>query len=139
MPTLDFYLLRDENCLGICCRLLEKAYQQQHQVWALLDDMALADTLNRQLWQFRDTSFIPHALATDQNASNSPIVIASDPTITPMHYDILFNVSQGIPDHFAKFNRIIEIVSANETAKAISRQHYQFYKDQQCQPKVHQL
>ena len=53
--------------------------------------------------------------------------------------DILFNLSPTIPTFITRFKRIIEIVSADEAAKTISRDHFREYRKKGFEPQTHNI
>lgn len=62
---IDFYLLPFENfnaCFPFVCRLADKIYHQGHKIKIRLESSVEAEGLDRLLWTFRDTSFLPHKL-----------------------------------------------------------------------------
>ncbi len=140
MPTVDFYILNDDNPNAhwlFACRLLQKAYQQQHQVYVHTTNTQDSEKINDLLWTFSDTSFVPHRLL-DTNSTSTPIVIGQSPT-APANYEILLNLSKDIPNYYDQFKRILEIVPAEPTLKSQSRQHFQFYKDHNCEVSSHKI
>ncbi|THA38965.1 DNA polymerase III subunit chi, partial [Streptomyces sp. A1136] len=45
------------------------------------------------------------------------------------HHHVLINLSGNTPEHFARFERMFEIISSDEADKAAGRDRYRFYKE----------
>ena len=44
-------------------------------------------------------------------------------------HEVLINLAREIPAFFSSFERVIEPVDNDENHKAVSREHYRFYRD----------
>ena len=138
---IDFYLLNDTHPEAkwlTACRLLEKAYLRKHQVFVYCSNQQDAEHIDELLWTFKPNSFIPHHLQGEGPEPAPPIQIgyAEEPR---GFSDILCNLSATIPPFVARFQRIIEIVSTEEAAKEISREHFRQYKAMGILPNTHQI
>jgi len=143
MPIrVDFYLLtttQPQSEQLVACRLLEKAYLRGHQVFVQCEHRDNALSLDNLLWTFKEDSFIPHSMQEEQLDSTPTIQIGCRTETPPNSKDILFNMAASIPPYFLQFQRIIEIVSANDEAKQISRRHYREYKNNHCEIHTHSI
>lgn len=141
MPKIDFYILADANAssrLAFACRLIEKAYQNQHRVYIHTEDEPMAHQLDELLWTYRDDSFIPHHLHGEGPDPAPPIQIGF--AAAPIKQrDLLINLSLSIPEHYAQFNRIIEIVSHETTVQETAREHYRYYRGYGFEITTHKL
>lgn len=138
---IDFYLLNETapDALWLtACRLLEKAYLKQHRVFVYCANQQDAEHLDELLWTFKPDSFIPHHLQGEGPEPPPPIQIgySDDPK---GFSDILFNLSPTLPTFLKRFQRVIEIVSADEAAKAISRDHFREYRKMGLEPQTHSI
>jgi len=135
----DFYLLSTTDADAtslLACRLLEKAYQQGHRVYVFCSDRKAAEHLDELLWTFKPESFIPHHLQGEGPEPPPPIQIGH--TGEPRGFnDILLNLSSTVPPFFKRFKRILEIVPADETAKAVCREHFKVYRQAEIEAKTH--
>jgi len=79
MPRADIYRLQHSADGGIqfACRLTEKAFLQGYTVRLRAPDRDSAAALDRALWEFRRSSFVPHALAGSAQARDCPVCIDS--------------------------------------------------------------
>lgn len=142
-PTIDFYLLNTSNpdtMYRFLCRLIDKAYQQQHKIVVQASSFIEGQRIDELLWTFRDISFIPHQLITDQQLAD-PMISISIVVQKPnqANADILFNLCNSIPSNLYEFTRIIEIVSDTKETKNQSRKKYRSYKEQNCQLTMHPI
>ena len=141
MPKVDFYLIPEsskQEQFRFASRLLEKAYHQNHQVYVHVANAADAHQLNDQLWTFRDISFVPHGLVGEKLESTPPIQIGYDNN-SGIHQDILLNLSQGIPNDYATFNRVIEVVFNDPQTRQAARGRYKQYQSEGCEIETHDL
>lgn len=105
--TVDFYHLHTSaNRNLFLCRLIEKIFSRQHQLYVRCQDLAEAHRLDDQLWTFNDISFIPHGL----DDGHSPIEIGCG-NIPSHHHDVLLNLSDTIPENYQQVKRILELNS----------------------------
>lgn len=137
---VDFYLSHDPNPEApwlIACRLLEKAYVRGHRVFVMCDTNPQAEHLDELLWTFKALSFIPHHIQGEGPEPPPPIQIGTE---KPHGFrDILLNMSADILPFFNTFQRVIEIVGADEPFKAIGRAHYKHYRAAGCELKTHHI
>lgn len=87
VPRVDFYLVTETGAqapLLLCCRLLEKAYQQQHKVYVQTPSQQEAEALDELLWTFKDECFIPHNLQGE------------GPKLPPPYSNWLANARSGV-------------------------------------------
>lgn len=138
---VDFYLLADEAPDAdwrLACRLIEKAYLRGHRVFVYCENKDDAEHLDELLWTFKDDSFIPHHLQGEGPEPPPPVQIGYGQTPRGFN-DILINMADTIPDFAERFKRVIEIVAANEAAKANSRLHYKTYRSRGCSLHLHDI
>lgn len=129
MTQIDFYVL-DENTEHrvehIACRLVEKAMQGGSRIYLCCQDDTQTKLLDKVLWEFRDSSFLPHS--TDESDSETPIGLGT--TRPPDHHqDVLINLSGQIPEGYARFERILELVPADHQSREASRKNFSHYRD----------
>ena len=129
MTKIDFYVLPEDGSMPVevaIGRLAEKACARGHHVFSQTGDEQETQRLDEALWHFRPSSFVPHARTADASVERV-IVGHEDP---PLEYsDVLINLSNGVPECFARFERLAEIVTHDHTAIAASRGAWRFYRD----------
>ncbi len=141
MTQIDFYLIPGDDHMAryhMCCRLLDKAYHQRKKAFVLCNDKLSAERVDELLWTFRDDSFIPHNLCGEGPNAPPPIQIGFGDNRCP-HREILFNLSEQIPENIKQYRRIIEIISQSEGSKAIGREHFKLYRQQGFDINTHNL
>jgi DNA polymerase III subunit chi len=133
MTRVDFHTNVPDK-LAYACRLVRKASAAGNRIVLLMDDAAQQRELDAQLWSFAPAEFLPHVAAGDALAAQTPIILACDDDAPLPHTELLVNLSRRMPAAFARFDRVIEVVSAEETDAAAGRQRYKAYKQQDYQP-----
>ena len=127
MTRIDFHSNVTDR-IAYACRLTRKARAADCRVVLLAQDNAQMHELDEALWRFSDLDFLPHVQAGDQLAGRTPIILADADNAELPHHQILINLSKSAPAHFARFERLFEIVSTNDDDKLAARQRYVFYK-----------
>lgn len=141
MHQVDFYNLPTssiEDCLLFSCRLTNKAWSQQHNIYIHCQDDAQRQQLNQLLWQFRADSFIPHDLY-EENASSPIILGLEELDYHTINYPLLINLSFTVPKHHEQFKRIAEFVIDDPILKEKARTNYRFYNTAQYNIQYHNL
>jgi DNA polymerase-3 subunit chi len=116
--------------LAYACRLARKAYSSKAKVVLLAEDDAQAEALNAALWSVSDTDFIPHVLAGDPLAAQTPVIVTASETRVLPHYEMLVNLTRRVPANVDRFARVFEIISTDEEDAAEGRKRYVAYKKQ---------
>ncbi|MDO8294664.1 MAG: DNA polymerase III subunit chi [Gallionella sp.] len=127
MTKVDFYT-GSEDKLRTACQLSHKAMQNGVRVALSTPDAATADALDKLLWQFPATAFIPHYSSDAEEAEQCPVVLNSGNDRFP-HYDLLISLHDECVSFFSRFERVIEIVSQDAEDSRLGRERYKFYKD----------
>lgn len=122
--------------LGYACRLARKAYGARGKLVLLAEDAAQAAALNEALWTLSETDFLPHVIASDALAAQTPIIVADDGAAEFPHYDMLINLTRVTPAQVDRFQRVFEIISTDADDAAAGRKRYVAYK-QQSYPLTH--
>lgn len=127
MTRIDFHTNVDDK-LDFACRLARKARSANCQIVMLANDQTQLEALDEALWTFSEQDFLPHVKADDPLAMRTPIILAlSDESELP-HYQVLINLSMRTPTYFARFERLIEVVSTLEADRQAGRERYRFYQ-----------
>lgn len=141
MPRIDFYILAEGDAktrFQLACRLIEKAYRNQHRIYIHTDNQTDAHYIDELLWTYRDDSFLPHNLYGEGPDPTPPIQIGFN--VTPeKQRDILINLSQQIPVFFEQFNRVLEIVPNDADMQNRSRENYRHYRARGYDITTHKL
>jgi DNA polymerase-3 subunit chi len=138
---IDFYILSDsgrDSRLRFACRLSEKAYNMNTHVYAHTPSPEQADRLDQMLWTFRDGSFVPHARFTADAEQRAPISIGT-PEIYSEAGELLINLCDVVPTFYSGFERIAEIVAADESSRKAGRERFRHYRDLGADPATHNI
>ncbi|MGB8433760.1 MAG: DNA polymerase III subunit chi [Burkholderiales bacterium] len=137
MTRIDFYHDATDR-LQVACRLAAKAAQQQLRVLIYAPDAEVARNVDRMLWTSPPTGFLPHCMVHDRLAADTPVLIAADADTTP-HDEVLVNLGDDRPAHFARFQRLVEIVGRDEPGRAAARDRFRFYRERGYEIYTHHL
>lgn len=143
MSRVDFYVLSDatpEAAWRYACRLIEKAVDLQHRVYVRFATATEAARFDELLWTFSDRSFLAHEIWSGGEPPHELVkVLLGDGPAPPSHRQVLVNLSSEIPEDFANFERIAEIVDADPERRRLSRERYKQYRQHGCTLETHNL
>lgn len=129
MTRIDFHTNIPDK-LTYACRLARKAYGAQGKLVLLAEDAAQAAALNEALWTLSDTDFLPHVMAGDALAAQTPIIVTDNEQADLPHTQMLVNLTRRMPANVDRFERVFEIISTDEEDAAAGRTRYVAYKKQ---------
>ena len=116
--------------LSYACRLLRKACVAGSTVAVLADDAMLAK-LDEQLWSFSALDFVPHGrvgqLNTEQLA-RTPVWLC-ERSEQGIGRQVLVNLTQSVPQSFEQFDRVIEVVTQDESDRQQARGRWKCYTE----------
>lgn len=125
MTRIDFYRYAQDK-LRYACRLAARAYDAQKRVVVYAPDREVLQTFDKALWTFQATRFVPHCFAGSDLAAETPVILATSGDALP-HHEVLLNLADEWPPFFSSFERLLEIVGADEEDKERARGRYVFY------------
>ena len=137
MTRIDFYRYAEDK-LRVACRLAAKALTQSRRVVVYSPDAKVLADFDRTLWTYQATGFVPHCFSDSPLAAETPIVLSSSGDSLP-HHDVLLNLADEWPPFFSSFERVLEIVAADEGDKERARERHAFYKDRGYDIKVNDI
>ena len=137
VTEIDFYT-RVADRHEFAARLCSKAHGMGKRVRILTTDAAMTMRLDQLLWTLSATGFVPHCRLSSPLAEQTPVLIDealehSGPA------EVLINLRAEQPAFFRRFERLAEIVSADEENAAAGRTKWQYYKQQGYTLRVHDL
>ena len=146
MTRIDFYGLpevRPDARARFSIRLVTRAWREGLRSVLLLPDDAAREHLASALWA-EPGAFLPHTIAGGAETLRAPILLATPPDLreTVLVDDaagLLVNLTDAIPDTFAAFERVAEIVCSDDDARTRARGHYRFYRDRGYPLDYHEL
>ena len=118
-------------------RLIRKARAQSLQVVVTGPDDMLS-RIDQHLWTFVPHGFLAHAGvgATLAVLQRSPVVLAAH-LDTQLTADVLINLGQETPLECERFNRVIDIVSADEADRRAGRARWKHWVTSGATPTMH--
>jgi DNA polymerase-3 subunit chi len=137
MTHISFYT-HAESKLSVARQLIAKAWSQKLNVLVYAPDSAIAREVDRLLWTQPALSFIPHCLDDSPIAVTTPILIGSRMEALAQA-DVIINLDQEPPSVFSRFDRLLEIVTPEESDLMASRQRYRYYKERGYDLVTHDL
>jgi DNA polymerase-3 subunit chi len=137
VTRIDFYRYADDK-LRFACRLAATAYDKASRLVVYSPNRDVLAEFDRTLWTYQATRFVPHCFVESPAATETPVILASSGDALP-HHDVLLNLSDEWPPFFASFDRLLEIVGADEEDKARARTRYSFYKERGYDIKVNAI
>lgn len=127
MTSIDFYFNAPDK-LQVACRLAGKALRQGKRLLVYAPEPEAAQRIDRMLWTWPAIGFVPHCAARDPLATETPVLIASDAEV-PEGCPLLLNLGAECPPHFERFERLLEIVAAQDGDRQAGRARYRYYRD----------
>lgn len=136
MTRIDFAFGAGDR-LRAACQTTRKRYLAGQRVVVYCRDGTRLSAFDRMLWAFDDISFVPHVLANDPLAAETPVVLtAGDPAAvlppggaphgTPETW--LLNLDDDCPPNYDGFVRLLEFVSDDPADRQAARQRWRVYQ-----------
>ena len=133
-----FYVLSShtpEARMQFLAKLLNKVWSERRNCDVRFADLSEAQRFDLQLWDYRPSSFIPHAVAQEMPA---PIQLYGA-QITQSCGDVLVNLHPELASNIMSYQRNIEILDQSEYLIEMGRIRWKQYKKQGLEPTVHKL
>ncbi len=138
MTEIDFYT-HVEDRQRVTCQLVLKACASQMRVLVLLSDEDQVDRFDAYLWSFQPQSFVPHCRLEHPLAAQTPVLLTCREDLAVPHDELLVNLRNTPPQGFARFRRLLEVVSTAEADRLAARERFRFYRDGGYPLRTHQL
>ena len=137
MTEVLFYANAPDK-LRTACQLSSRALELKRRVMILTPEASVTERLSQMLWNTPSTGFFPHCRANDRLAPVTPIIVdhVTDPVV---HEDVLINLGDEMPSFFSRFQRLVEVVTEEESDRALARDRYRFYRDRGYEIVTHDL
>lgn len=100
--------------LAYACRFARKLARSERRLM-ITGPLPVLDALDARLWDMGPCDFVAHCRG-DSPADlllASPVVLSCDPG-TAGHHDVLLNLGDEVPQGFASYERLVEVVSADD-------------------------
>lgn len=112
------------------CRLLRKAVGSSAKV-VVLADVETVQLIDAELWARSPVDFVGHCVGTATSTMKeiSSVVLVTEIQQAFANRQVLVNLTESVPDEFDTFDRLIEVVSVDETDRNHARQRWKNYTD----------
>ena len=137
MTSIDFYFNAADR-LQVACRLAGKALAQGKQMLIYAPDADTAQRVDRMLWTWPATGFVPHCSMHDSIAGQTPVLIGDQPAAAT-RCDVLLNLAADPPPAFERFGRLLEVVTLDDAERQAARERYRFYRERGYRVANHDL
>lgn len=146
MTRIDFAFGAPDR-LRMACQVVRKRYLAGQRLVVYCKEGSRLAAFDRMLWAFDDTSFVPHVLANDPLAAETPVVLtAGDPwqaaqaaVADGQPQPWLLNLDDACPPGFDAFERLLEIVSDDPDDTQAARPRWRAYQGAGHTPQSHDL
>ena len=137
MTQVDFYIHVDDK-LQTLCTLAAKALARNMRVLVLTPDAQTTEHIDKLLWMQPAVGFLPHCRSSHRLAPVTPIIVdhVAEPIV---HEQVLINLHAQCPALFSRFERVIEIVTADDADREAARNRYRFYRDRGYEIRNHDM
>jgi DNA polymerase-3 subunit chi len=137
MTRIDFHFNAPPGLI-YPCRLARKIVRAGQRAVFHHPDVAWLQRFNDELWSFSPQEFIAHVMADDPVAAQTPIVLAAAAR-DDLDCSLLVNMGLEPPPFFSRFERLIELVSAEDSQRDAGRQRFRFYRERGYPIETHDL
>jgi DNA polymerase-3 subunit chi len=140
---VDFYVLKSaaaQQRWAFACRLTEKAYLKDLKIVIVNDTLADAQALDELLWTFNERSFVPHKVCLDEQSLDpaTPVHLVLESAAIPAA-DLLVNLAPRLPTQLQRYQRIAEIIDADEQRRRQGRERFKAYRELKFTLETHQI
>jgi DNA polymerase-3 subunit chi len=140
VTRIDFHFNVDHR-VHYACRVTRKARSAGKRIVVLARSAERLAQFDNALWTFSALDFLPHVHVGSPLAAATPILLASDAATAPAS-DVLLTLDDEAPSGFAslfaRFERVIEVVSRDESDRLQARFRFKVYREQGFQPTAHE-
>ena len=119
MTKVDFYTGSTDK-LRTACQLSHKAMQNGLRVMLHTPDETTTEALDKLLWHYPATAFIPHCRCNETAAQDAPVILGHQEETFP-HNELLISLHTRCLPFFSRFERVIEIVSQDTEDARLGR------------------
>ena len=131
MARIDFAFGAADK-LSQACQTTQRLYLAGHTLLVFCSDRQRLKAFDQKLWSVDETAFIPHVMANDPSALNTPVILACE-NLTQVLSQVppdtwLLNLDEQCPSDTSHLTRILEIVSDDDTDKAQARVRWRTYQ-----------
>lgn len=135
---VDFYVLQDEAQSAdlLACRLALMAWEQGKRIMVLVASDADCQRLDDLMWEHPQGRFLPHAPVQGLCA---PVRIGTISELAGQATDVLINLTATAIPEPGRFQRLLELVPANDGQRKASREKFREYRAGGLEPATHPI
>lgn len=142
MARIDFAFGASEK-LSQACQTTLRQFLAGQKIVVYCSDLPTLKTFDQKLWGVDDAAFVPHVMAEDPLAAQTPIVLVhqnlKDALSRAPEGAWLLNLDQNVPEVLGSISRILEIVSDEEDDKTAARARWRAYQSAGHDVRSHRL
>ena len=136
MTRIDFHIGVNHR-LHYACRVIRKARAAHKRAVVYSTQADRLAQFDSALWTFSALDFVPHVYADSPFAATTPVILSPDTGSAP-DSDVLLTLDDEVPpdceNFFARFERVIEVVSCDEEDRQRARARFKSYRERGFQP-----
>jgi DNA polymerase III subunit chi len=137
VTVIDFYT-RAAEPLRLVSKIVAKAYREHGSVRVLTPDADTTRALDCLLWLDPPLAFLPHCRMGSPIASETPIWI-DEALEHAGPAAVLVNLHPEPPPFFSRFERLCEVVGAEEPQLLAGRARFRFYRERGYELRPHDM
>jgi len=134
--SIEFHVLSEDRPgaeLRYACALAEQAALQGRRVYLQTTDPGETQRMDDLLWTYSDRSFLPHEVHAGAPPAHERVMVMLGEAPAPAtHRELLINLSGAVPERPEAYERIVEIVPADQQRKHAARDRYRQYRERGC-------
>lgn len=137
MTQVNFLKLEKQEKFPEICRLAASYYQREQRVMILVEDESQAISLDRFLWAWDKSSFLPHAYDSGSvECFEEPVVIASEESNTN-NASVLILGSPCSIEFASRFEQVVDFAELFDPELAeLSRERFRIYRQHGLKPQM---
>ena len=139
MIPVEFIKLERPEKAHYCCLLAELYFNQGKRVLVVVKDDEQGKSLDRFMWTWRKTSFIPHMVwEADENSGTEPVLISTYPN-REFDASILIMAAPCPVDFICRFEQACDFAELyDQTLHEESRKRFALYREKGLEPRMRQ-
>ena len=126
MTSIDFYFNAADR-LQVACRLAGTAMSEGQRMLVYAPDAEVAARVDKLMWTWPATGFVPHCPVDDALAADTPVLIGRTDEVPPQ-VRLLLNLAADCPPHFASFERLFEVIGLDDAEREAGRARFKLYR-----------
>ncbi len=137
MIPIEFVKLEKPEKAHYCCLLAETYFNQEKQILIAVKDEEQGRALDRFMWTWRKTSFIPHALLLEKGDEADEPVLISDDINRDYDSDILIMAHPCPVEFIRRFAHAVDFAELHDSAlHEEARKRFALYREEGFEPRM---